>query len=207
MALRKTIEPTPRAVVERDPPRTAEGLVAQLDASDPVQRRRAARDLADHPATVPALGRRLAMEPDRGVREALFTTLAALPGPEAVQALMPLLRTEDAHLRNGAIEALAAMPRAVAPFIDRLLADTDTDLRILTVNLLGELRHDRLLGWIEQVLLHDPAVNVVAAAIEVLAEAGTPEQLPVLRQARQRFADDPFIGFAADLAIERMAVS
>lgn len=207
MALRKTLEPAPRAVVERVPPRTLEGLVTQLDAADPMQRRRAARDLAAHPAAVPALGRRLAAELDRGVREALFTTLAALPGRDAVEALVPLLRTEDAHLRNGAIEALGAMPRAVAPFVERLLADPDVDVRIFTVNLLGELRHAQVLGWLERVLLRDPAVNVVAAAIEVLAEAGSPEQRAALHQARQRFANDAFIGFAADIAAERMGAA
>jgi HEAT repeat protein len=199
------LEPQPRAVVDRAPPRHTAGLLAQLDAADVAHRRWAARDLATHPEAAAALGRRLAQEPDRGVRETLFTALAAMPGPEAVEALLPLLRSEDPQLRNGAIEALAAMPQAVGPRIERLLVDTDTDLRIFTVNLLGELRHEQVLPWLEQVLRHEVAVNVVAAAIEVLAETGGPAQVAALRHAQQRFADDPFIGFAADIAMERMA--
>ena len=46
--------------------------------------------------------------------------------------------------------------------------------------------------------------NVVAAAIEVMAETGQPEHIDALRETRRRFADDPFIGFAADVAIERI---
>jgi hypothetical protein len=48
---------------------------------------------------------------------------------------------------------------------------------------------------------------VVAAAIEVLAEVGQPAALPALRSARSRFAQDAFIGFAADLAIARIEAS
>ncbi len=208
MGLRKTIDPQPpRQVVERDPPRHTAGLVAQLDSADAARRRWAARDLAAHPDAATELGRHLAAEADRGVRETLFTALAAMPGPDAVEALLPLLRSQDAQLRNGAIEALAAMPQAVAPRIEQLLRDADPDLRIFTVNLLGELRHERVLQWLEQVLLAEATVNVVAAAIEVLAETGGPAQLPALRQAQQRFAADPFIGFAAEIAMERMATA
>ena len=53
-------------------------------------------------------------------------------------------------------------------------------------------------------LTHDPHINVVAAALEVLAEVGTPQACQALQLARQRFADDPFIGFAADLAQQRI---
>ena len=59
-------------------------------------------------------------------------------------------------------------------------------------------------AWLSQVLLHDAAVNVVGAALDVLAEVGTPASLPALRSAAERFADDAYIGFAVDLAIERI---
>ena len=44
----------------------------------------------------------------------------------------------------------------------------------------------------------------ITAAIEVMAETGQPEHIDALRETRRRFADDPFIGFAADVAIERI---
>jgi replication-associated recombination protein RarA len=62
-------------------------------------------------------------------------------------------------------------------------------------------------GWLLLVLKGDSAVNVVAAAIEVMAEVGQPEHSVALRAAVQRFAADPFIGFAADMAIERIEAS
>ena len=138
------------------------------------------------------------------MREALFISLASIGDDAAAGALLPLLRSDEAALRNGAIESLAGMPAAVTPRVAALLADEDPDVRLFTVNLLGELRHAQVLPWLLNVLQHDSELNVVAAAIEVMAEIGQPEHVAALRAARQRFAHDAFIGFAADTAIERI---
>ncbi len=206
MALKRaTLRDGLREVVEREHPRDVDGLMAQLRSGDAEQRRWAARDLTAHPASASALGEHLLREADPSVREAVFTTLAAQASEGAAGALLPLLRSDDATLRNGALEALGAMPAAVAPRITALLRDTDPDVRIFTVNLLGELRHPQVPAWLLQVMRHDTQVNVVAAAIEVLAEVGEASHADAVRGAVQRFADDPFIAFAADLALERMA--
>jgi hypothetical protein len=52
---------------------------------------------------------------------------------------------------------------------------------------------------------HEPHPNVCAAAIEVLAEVGTPEALPVLERCSLRFASTPFLPFAISLAIARIS--
>jgi HEAT repeat protein len=208
MGLRKTssIEPL-REVIEREHPRDKAGLIAQLRSANAEQRRWAARDLAEHPDSAATLGAQLAGEAEPSVREALFISLSALNSEAAATALLPLLRSEDAQLRNGAIEALAGMPHAVAPRIDALLHDSDPDVRIFTVNLLGDLRHERVTTWLLQVLRDEVSVNGVAAAVEVLAEVGQPGHLEALRAARRRFADDPFLTFALDVAIERIEAS
>jgi HEAT repeat protein len=205
MGLRQTkpFEPL-REVVEREHRRDLSGLLTQLQDGDAEQRRWAARDLAHHPAAARTLGAQLASERDASVREALFISLASIGDDAAAAALLPLLRSDDATLRNGAIESLAGMPAAVTPRVAALLADSDADVRILTVNLLGELRHAQVLPWLLHVLRHESELNVVAAAVEVLAELGQPEHVPALRAARQRFAHDVFIGFAAEMAIERI---
>lgn len=205
MALRKTKPFDPlREVVDREHARDLPGLLGQLARGDAEQRRWAARDLAGHPAAAAELGRRLATEADASVREALFVSLGTLASEDAAAALLPLLRSEDPALRNGAIESLAAMPRAVAPRISALLADGDSDVRLFTVNLLGDLRHEQVIPWLLQVLQREPHVNVVAGALEVMAEAGRPEHRAALQAVRQRFPDDPFIGFAVDMALDRM---
>ncbi|NYG32982.1 HEAT repeat domain-containing protein [Sphaerotilus montanus] len=205
MGLRKNSELDPlRPVIDRALPRDAQGLIAQLRSPEIELRRWAARDLAAHPDTVRALGEQLLQEQDSSVREALFTSLGTMATPDSVSALLPLLRRDDAQLRNRAIEALAGMPRAVAPRITALLGDTDVDVRIFTVNLLGELRHEQVPQWLLMVLANEQEVNVVAAAIDVLAEVGQPEHVAALRATRQRFAQDPFIGFTADMVIARI---
>jgi HEAT repeat protein len=191
-------------VAKRDYERDLPGLLAQMSDAEAAVRRWAVRDLSAHPSAASALGARLAVEADSSVRSALFSTLAQLGGDEAVMALLPLLRSEDPELRNGAIGVLSGLAEAVAPHIEALLRDRDSDVRIFTVNLLGDLHHFRVVAWLEHVLMQDVAVNVVGAALEVLAEVGTAGSLPALQAVARRFPDDPFIGFAVDLAIERI---
>jgi len=191
-------------VEPRDYPRDQAGLLAQLGDPDAAVRRWAARDLAAHPGAATMLCARLAQERDASVRAVLFSSAAALGGTAVVQAMVQLLRSEDPALRNGAIEVLAHLPAAVAPHIDALLRDGDSDVRIFTVNLLGELHHPQVPRWLQQVLERDEAINVVGAALDVLAEVGGREALPALHAARRRFADDDYIAFTASLAIERI---
>lgn len=207
MALRKAAPQALHSVQTRQHERDQAGLLRQLADPQPQVRRHAARDLAAHPDAAEALGRALAAEADAAVREALFTSLTSLASEPAAQALVPLLRSEDAALRNGAIEALAGMPAAAAACMDRLLTDVDADVRIFAVNLLGELRHPEVPRWLGQVLRQDTQVNVVAAAVEVLTEVGSAQELPALRAARERFAGEAFIDFAIELAITRIEAS
>ncbi len=193
-------------VTTRDYARDLPGLIAQMNDLESAVRRWAARDLGSHPAAAAALGARLVVEADSSVRSALFSSLARLGGDDVVTAVLPLLRSEDPELRNGAIEVLSSLPDAVAPHIDALLRDGDSDVRIFTVNLLGDLHHARLVAWLEHVLLQDATVNVVGAALEVLAEVGTTGSLPALRAVALRFPEDAFISFAVDLAIERIGM-
>jgi len=205
MPLRKTsAQAQVHEVQTRSTARDLQGLLQQLRSSDNAERRWAARDLAAHPEASAAIGAQLIEEADPTVREALFIGLSTQCSEAAVAALLPLLRSEDAGLRNGAIETLASMPAQVGPHIQSLLRDPDPDVRIFTVNMLGELRHADVPRWLCDVLRHDPHVNVVGAALEVLAEVGSPPDLGALHEARRRFADDPFIAFAADLAAARI---
>jgi hypothetical protein len=51
---------------------------------------------------------------------------------------------------------------------------------------------------------HEQHPNVCAAAIEVLAEVGTRDALPVLERCAVRFAATPFLPFAVSVAIARI---
>jgi HEAT repeat protein len=199
MGLRRPTDVALHPVSARKYPRDRDGLQAQLQDEDAAVRRWAVRDLALLPDIAAVLGARLRDEADPSVREALFTALGGQPTTAAVDVLLPLLRSEDAGLRNGAIETLALMPDLVGPRIDALLRDDDPDVRLFTVNLLTQLRHAQVGRWLDRVLHAEPHVNVVAGAIEVLTEIGGHEHREGLRSAARRFPDDPFIAFAIDL--------
>lgn len=208
MGLRRPTTPEPlREVVDRAHVRDAEGLARQLRDGDPAQRRWAARDLAGLPDSSSLLGAALAVEHDPTVRESLVTALSVNADDAAVSALIPLLRGDDPGLRNRAIDALSAMPEALAPRMLALMEDPDADVRILAMHLMLELRSPDVPRWLEAVLATDPDVNVVAGAIEVLMETGSSAQSPALAAVRARFPDDPFVGFAVDAALERIGSS
>jgi len=179
-------------------------LLAELYAAEPARRRTAARHLATYPHAASALCARLAVEPAASVRSVIFTVLIGLCSEDAVRGLLPCLRSEDAALRNAAIEALRHMPDVLEPHIRSLLEDNDSDVRIFAVNVLGALAHAQAPRWLEAVVRCDPHVNVCAAAVEGLAELGEQASRSVLGELPGRFPEEPFIAFAVKAALARI---
>lgn len=186
-------DPAPAATAaQRDP-------LASLGDADAAVRRDAAHALghAALPGAEEALARRLQAEGDAGVREAILTALARIATPEAAAALVPFLDSEDAALRNAALESLQQMPAEVAaPTLLPLLNHADADLRIFAVQGLGSLVHSGRADWLAGVMERDADVNVCLAAVEALAEAGSPEALSSLETLARRFPGDAFVAFA-----------
>lgn len=118
---------------------------------------------------------------------------------------MVFLRSEDAGLRNGAVAVLQQIPEATGAQMRELLADPDPDVRIMAVDVLQTLAHADAPAWLGELLQREGEVNVVGAAVDRLAEIGTPEMLPVLAEVRERFADEPYIAFAIETVVRRIA--
>ena len=185
--------------------RGMDGLLKQLASPDPMVRRLGAKDLGKFPdRAVDALADRLTEEEELAVREAIITSLVDIGGPIATRRLILLLRSEDTALRNSAMEALQHSVDQVEPHLNDMLADPDPDVRILTVNLIAGLT----LPTIPQLLLKaatcDEHVNVVAAALDFLAEVGVQEMIPSLKTVKDRFPGEPFIIFSVDTVIRRI---
>lgn len=180
------------------------GLVAELGADTETARRWAVRDLTPMPnASVPLVAR-IEYEHSSGVRSAILNALAQIGDKEAITGLIRCLSSDDAGLRNEAIEVLKEIPQHVEPIIDALLTDTDSDVRIFAVNILESLRHKNVEKWLIQVIEKDAHVNVCATAVDLLSEVGSEKALPALKNLKNRFADEPYICFSADLAIKRI---
>lgn len=189
---------------ERKQKRDYSDLLLELSDANPTARRWAARDLLDCPDGVSALVEQLKVEPELSVREVILTTLTRLGDPAAVAGLVDCLRSEDAALRNEAVEAMKQLPDEVAPIMLGLLADADPDVRIFAVNVLESLCHPEVETWLIEVIERDAHVNVCATAVDLLGEVGTPAALGALERFKARFADEPYIQFAADLALKRI---
>jgi len=184
------------------PPR--ERLLDQLAGADIGKRRLAALALSADRDAAPALAASLEIELEPGVRDALFRSLVTIGGPPAAKLVQRLLRSDDAGLRGGAIEALKRLGEDAVPVLDILLDDPDSDVRLLAIEVTrawpSALAMPRLLNIIEQ----DPHVNVCSAAVDVATEVGTGDLLPALAALRARFADNPFLVFAIGVACSRI---
>jgi HEAT repeat protein len=177
---------------------------ASLNEGTSDQRWAAVRAAAGQPGGVALLAAALPRESDPRVREAIFTGLARAATAESAAAVVPYLRSEDASLRAGALDALRAMPEASRPQIVHLLADPDADVRLLSCELVRGLPEGEANRLLADLLDRESEKNVAAAAVEVLAEIGRPEALAALRRCAERFADDSFLAFSIKVATDRI---
>jgi HEAT repeat protein len=183
----------------------AAGATPQLAGSDAESRWAAARALAGRADAVPELAAALGRETVPRVREAILTSLIRTGGAASAEAIVPCLRSEDAGLRAAAIEALQALPSAIAPIMAQLFSDPESDVRLLATELARNMKASDATRLLCGLIEHEPHPNVCAAAIEVLAEVGTPEALPTLGRCAVRFAATPFLPFAISTAIARIS--
>jgi HEAT repeat protein len=204
MALIKASHSADAANPAREQERDCASLEKNLSNPSAVTRRWAARDLAECPDSSAALVACLRVEAEPSVREVILTTLTRLGDSTAVAGLVECMRSEDAALRNEAIEAMKLLPDAVAPIMRDLLNDANSDMRIFAVNILESLKHPDVELWLREVIERDPHVNVCATAVDLLGEVGSEGALESLRQLKTRFAGQTYIQFAADLAIKRI---
>lgn len=179
-------------------------VLSGLVSSNPDERWAAARAAAEMSYMAAELAAALPTEMDLRVREAMFTSLARMGTAAIARHILPLLRSPDAALRTGALDALRSSRAAVHELLPQLLLDRDADMRILSCELARGLPSAEATRQLCALLLDEQEANVCAAAIEVLAEVGDPEALPVLARCQQRFAKVPFLCFAIKVATERL---
>jgi HEAT repeat protein len=194
------------AIVEETPPDLG-SLIRGLREADSETRRISAKALSAFPEAVHALAGSLELERTKSVREVMLTSLALIGTPEAVAVLLPCLRSDDAHLRNEAIEVLKQLPTTLAPMMESLLKDQDPDVRIFAVNVLESLRHPRVVEWLLDVIENDSHVNVCATALDLLSEVGDESCISSLLRAQERFSNEPYLQFAVRTALDRIEQS
>lgn len=203
MPIRKATHAMPVELDEKVRPSRELGELIQLIQKGAIaQRLDAAHSLvAFGEVAAEALCAALLNEADDALRDAIAVSLARVGGRSVVSGLAPMLRSDDAAIRNIAVDILKELPQAVAPLMETLLDDPDPDVRILLVNVLGSLRHAKVEQWLIDVVDRDENVNLVAVAIEALDEIGGAAARGALSRAADRFSHEPFIVFSAENAL------
>jgi HEAT repeat protein len=185
-------------------------LEDQLASPDPSVRRHAAQEILRCPNAGTALVSSLRREQEVAVRGAILTALIRLDDPAATVGLADCLRSEDVALRNEAIEALRELASSgdgtgtIPPVLASLLADPDPDVRIFAVNVMEAVTRLEVERWLIEVIEKDPHINVCSTAVDLLCEVGTEAALDPLVRLKARFPSEPYIQFAADLALKRI---
>jgi len=177
---------------------------AALISANPDERYAAARALATKQEGIETLARALTGETDARVREAILTSLLQIDSARSVELLLPYIRSEHAEIRTGVLDALRTVPMETRRHIDFLLGDREADVRLLACDLLRDQRGEDATAVLSALLDVETDVNVCAAALDVLAEVGTPMALPALQRCRERFLHSPFIVFAIHAAADRI---
>ena len=179
-------------------------LIKDLDDEDPQKRLLAARLLGNYKEASIYLVDRLGKETHPVVRESIISSLASIKDEISIKGLIDCLRSDDAKLRNSAVEALSQLPNEVDSYMKGLIHDKDRDVRIFAANIAGLMNHPKAIYWLIEIVENDEDVNVCGTALNELAELGIEESKEAILKAKERFKNEPYIQFAADLALKRI---
>ncbi|EGB13432.1 PBS lyase HEAT domain protein repeat-containing protein [Pseudodesulfovibrio mercurii] len=118
-----------------------------------------------------------------GIQEAVDSSLRKIGGRETVEAVIPLLRSDEAPVRNLAMDILREVGNQDMPSLIELTQDEDPDIRIFVADILGSTGNLLAVQPLCEALLRDPEVNVRYQAAVSLGELGMEEATPCLNKA------------------------
>lgn len=118
-----------------------------------------------------------------GIQEAVDSSLRKIGGKETVQAVIPLLRSDDAPVRNLSMDILRDVGSQDMGALIELIQDDDPDIRIFMADILGSTSSPLAVEPLCDALLKDPEVNVRYQAAVSLGELGLGEAAPCLNKA------------------------
>lgn len=149
---------------------------------------------------VPLLCERIKSE-NIGVQEAAEYALRKIRGPEAIRHLLPLLKSDDAPVRNVAMDILREIGVDGISVMQNDLRGEDPDLRIFIADILGYCRGYQSALLLADALLKDPEVNVRYQAAVSLGNLAFPESVGCLCQA---MTDEEWVQFAVVEALAKI---
>ncbi len=136
-----------------------------------------------------------------GVQEAADNALRDLGGKETVRNMVPLLDSDDAPVRNLAMDILRAVGNQDFTTLVELLHNDDPDLRIFASDILGSTDNVMAVAPLCDSLLKDPEVNVRYQAAVSLGNLAMPEAAKCLDKSLD---DDEWVLFAVIEALSKI---
>ncbi|MFW6415536.1 MAG: HEAT repeat domain-containing protein [Thermodesulfobacteriota bacterium] len=177
-------------------------IMQKLDSEDQEEVREAvfaAGDM-DYQEAVPKLAELLKSD-HMGIQEAAELTLRRFGGKKAIQGIIPLLWSEEPHIRNVALDILRDIGDQDIDSILELLNNEDSDLRIFAADILGCIQSVMIVRPLCNALLQDPDPNVRYQAAISLGELGNQGASGCLKQALD---DQEWIQFAVIEALKKI---
>lgn len=136
-----------------------------------------------------------------GVQEAADNALREIGGRQVVEGVIPLLRSDEAPVRNGSMDILRALGGKELASIIPLLKDEDVDIRIFATDILGSAGNVLAVAPLCEALLKDPEVNVRYQAAVSLGDLGLPEAAKCLNQAMR---DEEWVQYSVIEALAKI---
>lgn len=136
-----------------------------------------------------------------GVQEAAEYGLRKIRGPRVIASLLPLLRSDEAPVRNVAMDILREIGVDSIESMQPYLHDDDADLRIFIADILGYCNTHQAALLLGESLLKDPEVNVRYQAAVSLGSLAFPEAVNALCQAMH---DEEWVQFAVVEALAKI---
>jgi HEAT repeat protein len=171
-----------------------EKILQELESEDNEVIREAAFAAGEHRCreAIPLLAKHLHSQ-NLGVQEAADLALRRIGGPETVEAVIPLLHSEDAPVRNLSMDILRQVGGEDLQSLLKLMHDEDADIRIFGADILGSTDNVLAVGPLCDALLKDPEVNVRYQAAVSLGNLAFKDAAPCLNKA---MADEEWVQFA-----------
>ena len=165
-------------------------IIEQARSADPDARQKAAYLVAQSPddRNLPLMFELLG-DKDWRVRKTIVDGLVRDARAQIVHGLLDSLSdAENAGKRNSATEALMRIGQtAVEPIVARLRGETDVDVRLSLVNLLGDLRSAEGFDILLELLERDHDINVASSVVSSLGKYRDASALPhLMRVLRER---------------------
>lgn len=136
-----------------------------------------------------------------GVQEAADNALRKIGGATAVGGVIPLLRSDDAPIRNISMDILRDIGCDEFDSLKELLHDEDPDIRIFASDILGTSGNILAVPALCEALLRDPEVNVRYQAAVSLGTLAFPEAADCLNKAMQ---DEEWVQFSVIEALTKI---